>query len=175
MSFVVPEIGADFSTDFEDLLIAYIFNNWTETNPAKGSSMQPDYESEPNTVSFKSGFPDYFRPYECAVVQTRTELIPSETFSKSKFVFFTICDVMLRMKRLQRDAIETDPQLENMETEIERIIQHYQYNDIPGIKELSFSFPDSTARVYNASDNYAKVDWRSVIRVKLFYEKENIL
>ena len=32
---VVPEIGTDFTDDFEDMVISYMFDRWTETNPGK--------------------------------------------------------------------------------------------------------------------------------------------
>jgi len=173
-TWVCPELNADFSVDFEDLIIQYFYDKWSETDPAKGSLLKPDYESEPNCISFKSGFPDYFRPYEVCVVQTITQLI--QQYSKSKFVFTTDLDVMLRMKRLQRDAIETDPQLEKMEIEIERICQHYkgEPQDIPGIKDIDFQFPDSVVRVYDGTDSYAKTDWRSVVKIRVLYEKQNL-
>jgi len=174
-TFVVPELGTDFSVDFEDLLIQYFYDKWTETNPAKGSTMKPDTELEPNCISFKPAFPDYFRPYEVCIVQTITQII--EQFSKSKFVFTTDLDVMLRMKQLDRDAIETDPQLEKMEIEIARICQFYKGDpqDIPGIKDIDFQFPDSIVRVYDGGDSYAKSDWRSVVKIKILYEKQNLL
>ena len=170
---VVPEIGADFTSDFEDLVIAYIYDKWTETNPAKGANPQPDTVTEVDKISFKAGFPDYFRTYECCCIQTRTEVI--EQYSgKSRFVFTTALDIMLRMKRLNRDAIESDPQLENMEREIMRIVSHYKHNDILGIKDLLFNLPETSTRVYDARDTYAKSDWRSIFRIKCFYEKQNL-
>jgi len=170
-NWVVPELGTDFTNDFEDLLINYIYSKWNISDPAKGSVMKPDYQIEPNTVSFKPGFPDYNRPYECCTVQTRTDL--TERYS-GKYVFTTIVEVLLRMKRLDRDAIEVDPQLQNMEQEIEDIVQHYNLNDIVGIKDLTFSFPDSKQAVYDGTDDFAKSDWRSIVRVKCLYEKQNI-
>ena len=171
-TWVCPEIGTDFTQDFEDLIIQYFYDKWQETDPAKGSTMKPDYESEPNTLSFKPAFPDYFRPYEICCVQTRTELI--QQFNKGRFVFTTGLDVMLRMKRLDRDAIEVDPQLDKMEIEVERIVTRYRDCDIPGIKDLSFDPVTSVERVYNGSDSYMKSDWRSIVRIKAFYEKQNL-
>jgi hypothetical protein len=172
-TWVVPELNTDFTDDFEDMVIAYIFDRWTETDPAKGAAMKPDTATENGRVSFKSGFPDYFRPYECCCVQTLTQVI--EQYSgKSRFVFTTGLDIMLRMKRLNRDAASADPQLENMEREIIRIMTHYKHNDIPGIKDLLFASPDSIIRLYNATDTYAKSDWRSFVRVNAFYEKQNL-
>ena len=170
---VVPELGQDFVDDFEDMVISYMFDHWQETNPGKGTNMKPDTDTEADKIGFKSQFPDYFRPYEICCVQTRTEVI--EQFSgKSRFVFATALDIMLRMKRLNRDSPESDPQLDNMERETIRIMTHYKANDIPGIKDLLFSSPDSLVRVYDATDNYAKSDWRSIVRIKAFYEKQNL-
>ena len=169
-TWVVPELGTDFSEDFEDIIIQYIFDNWTATEPEKGSQMKTDYESEPDTISFKAGFPDYFRPYECAIIQTRTE--PIEKIN-GKWVFTTGLDIMLRMKRIERDAIEVDPQLENMEMEIQRIVEAYQPNEITGIKDIIYDDNISAERVYNGRDNWAKSDWRSIVHIKVFYEKED--
>jgi len=170
-TWVVPELNADFSQDFEDTIIQYIYDKWSVNNPAKGTTLKPDYESEPDTISFKPGFPDYFRPYECACVQTRTA--PLDKIG-GKFVFTTGLDIMVRMKRIQRDAIDMDPQLENMETEVQRIIEDYQPNEIVGIKDLVYDENVSAERVYNAKDSFAKSDWRSVVHVKVFYEKEDV-
>jgi len=170
MSWVVPELNADFSQDFEDIIIQYIYDKWTASSPAKGTTMQTDYESEPDTISFKAGFPDFFRPYECAIVQTRTT--PLEKIS-GKFVFTTGLDIMLRMKRIQRDAIDMDPELEDMETETQRIIENYIPNEITGIKDLVYDDNVSAERVYGARDSYAKSDWRSIVHIKVFYEKED--
>ena len=166
----VPELEADFSQDFEDMIINYIYQKWSINNPAKGSTMQTDYESEPDTISFKSAFPDYFRPYECAIVQTRTE--PLEKIN-GKWTFSTGLDIMLRMKRIERDAIDVDPQLENMEQEIQRIVEDYVPNEIQGIKDLIYDDNVSAERVYNARDTWAKADWRSIVHFKVFYEKED--
>ena len=173
-TWVVPELNTDFTTDFEDLLIDYIFAKWAITNPAKGTQAQPDPIAEPDRVSFKAGFPDYFRAYECNCLQTTTRVL--ETFGKSRWVFATQVQVLLRMKRLDRDSIEVNPQLTYMEQEIQRIVAQYKPdpNDIPGIKDLSFVFPASVVRIYDATDNYAKADWRSVVSIDMFYEKQNL-
>jgi len=170
-TWLVPERGSDFDSDFEDTIIQYIYDKWSINNPAKGATLQTDYETEPDTVSFKPGFPDFFRPYECAVVQTRTT--PLDKIG-GKFTFTTGLDIMVRMKRIQRDAVDMDPQLENMETEIQRIIEDYQPNEIVGIKDLVYDENVSAERVYNARDSFAKSDWRSIIHIKVLYEKEDV-
>jgi len=171
VTWVVPELNADFSQDFEDIIIQYIYDNWQATNPAKGTVLKPDYESEPDKISFKPGFPDFFRPYECAIVQTRTT--PLEKIG-GKWMFVTGLDVMVRMKRIERNGIAEDIQLENMEREVQRITEHYVPNSIVGIKDLIYDDNVSTEKVYGARDSFAKSDWRCVIHIKVFYEKEDV-
>ncbi len=164
----VPELGTDFIQDFEDIIIQFIYDKWTVTDPAKGSQMQTD---EPDTVSFKPGFPDFFRPYEVACVQTRTT--PEEKMG-GKWVFTTGLDVMCRMKRIERDGIAEDIQLENMEREIQRIVEAYIPNEITGIMDIVYDDNTSTEKVYGARDTCAKSDWRTIVHIKVFYQKEDI-
>jgi hypothetical protein len=166
----VPELGADFSQDFEDIIIQYVYDQWSISNPGKGATMRPNTETEPDKVHFKPGFPDFFVPYEIAMVQTRTT--PLEKIG-GKFVFSTGLDTMIRMKRIERDGIAEDIQLENMEVEVQRIIEHYIPNSIVGIKDLIYDDNISTEKVYRARDSYAKSDWRTVVHIKVFYEKED--
>ena len=163
----VPELGTDFSQDFEDIIIQYIFDNWSISLPAKDTGMQPD---ESDKVQFKAGFSDFSQPYEVCCVQTRTE--PLEKID-GKFVFTTGLDIMVRMQRIERDAIDFEPELENMEAEVQRIVEDYVPNTIVGIKDLIYQESPSVERVYNARDSFARSDWRSIIHIKVFYEKEN--
>jgi len=171
VTWVVPELNTDFTQDFEDIIIQYIYDKWAINNPAKGATLQTNTETEPDTISFKPGFPDFFRPYECAIVQTRTT--PLEKMG-GKFMFVTGLDVMVRMKRIERDGIAEDIQLENMEREVQRITEHYIPNEIVGIKDIIYDDAVSTEKVYRARDTWAKSDWRTVVHIKVFYEKEDI-
>ena len=175
IQWLVPDLNADFSEDFEDLLIDYIYQKWSITDPAKGTTMRPDNLTEPDRVSFHAGFPDYHRPYEITTLKTVTGPTEPPELGKSRFFFATTVLVSLRMKRIERDTIEVDPQLGNMEREVERLVATYHPHDpqdIPGIKDLYFDFPLTVQRIYDARDNYAKSDWRSVISIKMFYEKQ---
>jgi len=171
VTWVVPELNADFSQDFEDIIIQYMYDNWLETNPAKGTVLKPNNEIEPDKVSFKPGFPDFFKPYEVAIVQTRTT--PLEKIG-GKWMFVTGLDVMVRMKRIEKDGIAYDIQLENMEREVQRIVENYIPNSIVGIKDLIYDDTVSTEKVYGARDTWAKSDWRTVVHIKVFYEKEDV-
>ena len=165
---VVPELGTDFTEDFEDIIIQYLWEKWSINNPDKDTILHTD---DPDKIRFKAGFPDTSFPYEICCVQTRTE--PIEKVN-AKWVFTTKLDILVRMQRLDRTAIETEPQMENMEREVQRIIEHYPPNEIVGIKDLVYDLP-STERVYGSSDTFAKSDWRSITRIKVFYEKEEII
>ena len=166
-TWIVPELDADFDYDFEDRIIEYIFDKWQISDPQKDTTMHTE---DGEKVSFKAGFPDYFRPYEVCCVQTRTLLLEK---INGTHVFTTGLDVMIRMKRLVRDAIDFEPQMENMENEIQRIVEHYDAQEITGIKDLVYDENPSVQRVYNARDSYAKSDWRSLVRIKVLYQKDD--
>ena len=89
-------------------------------------------------------------------------------------MFTTGLDVMVRMKRIERDGIAEDIQLENMEREVQRITEHYIPNEIVGIKDIIYDDAVSTEKVYRARDTWAKSDWRTIVHIKVFYEKEDV-
>ena len=105
------------------------------------------------------------------MVQTRTE--PLEKIGGT-WIFTTGLDVMIRMKRIERDGIAQDIQLENMEGEVQRIVEHYIPNSILGIKDLMYDDRTSTEKVYSARDTWAKSDWRTVVHIKVFYQKNDV-
>ena len=167
-TWLVPELDADFDYDFEDKIIEYIYNKWQSSDPAKDPS-DPHPETGEN-ICFRAGFPDFNVPYEVCCVQTRTVLLEK---IDGKHAFSTGLDIMCRMKRLNRDAIDIEPQLENMENEVQRIVENYEPNEILGIKDLVYDENPSAQRVYNARDSFMKSDWRSIIRIKVFYQKDD--
>ena len=167
-TWIIPELDADFDYDFEDRIIEYIYDNWSISDPAKDLT-NPHPETGEN-ICFRAGFPDFNVPYEVCCVQTRTLLLEK---IDGVHVFTTALDIMIRMKRLNRDAIDVEPQLENMENEVQRIIENYESQDITGIKDLVYDENPSVQRVYNGRDSYAKSDWRSIVRIKVFYQKND--
>ena len=159
-TFVVPElVTTDFTSDFEDLVIPYITTKYSISDPLK---------TDTDHFEIHVGFYDYFRPYEITALSTDTRV---ENWSNSgrRFYASTGVTISIRMKRLSRDKV--DPQLGNMEREIIRIATQYRPNDITGIKTMMY---DGGGRIYNATDDHAKSDWRAEVRVRLFYEKADI-
>jgi len=169
-TWVVPQLGTDFPDDFEDVIIQYVYDKWNISNPAKGSTLKPDYTIQPDTVSFKPGFPDLNRPYEVCCIQTIT--MPIEKIN-GKWTFTTGLEFLIRMKRIERAAIEVDPQLENMEGEIQRIVESYVPNEIPGYMDLVYDKP-ATKRMYGPKASWAKSDWLTIIKIKVFYQKDDL-
>lgn len=161
MSIVVPELGTDFEDDYEEMMIQYLYDNWSITDPAK----PPDREAQNVPFKFHVGFFDFNRPYEIVALPTTT--IPTEIGDNGRrYQLYTTIEIGVRMKRLARN--KPDPQIKNMEKEVKRIIMYYvNVKDIQGIKNLIFAGQD---RIYDATDDYAKSDWRSVTRVNMYYE-----
>jgi len=53
-------------------------------------------------------------------------------------------------------------------------VEDYIPNSIVGIKDLIYDDNVSTEKVYGARDTWAKSDWRTVVHIKVFYEKEDV-
>lgn len=159
MSWVVPSLQQDFTTDLEDLVIAYIQSKWSLADPAT------------TDIGFRPGFFDYTKTYEVCSLQTMTvtrrEDIPH-------YIFVTDIPIYCRARRLNTDEDPTAPLavLDLMEIEVRRIAFTYRTYDIPGIDQMVY---DGFERIYNPTDDYAKSDWSSVTRLKVLYQKQNLL
>ena len=160
-TFVVPELSTtDFTSDFDELVRAYIETKYSLADPLKAS----------NTIKFKVGFFDFKLPYEIAILETETDP-PQYPNGRRRAYTQTTMEIHIRMKRLPRSETEISPQLGFMEREIQRILMQYRSQDIAGIKDLYWA---GGQRVYNAGDTYAQSDWRSLVRARLIYEKIDI-
>lgn len=161
-TFVVPELATtDFTSDFDELVRAYINTKYALADPDKTTA---------NTLKIKVGFFDYKLPYEIAVIETDTEP-PQYPNGRRRAYTSTGIEIHIRMKRLARSETEISPQLGFMEREIQRIAMQYHNQDIAGIKDMVWN---GGSRIYNATDSFATSDWRSMVRVRLLYEKIDI-
>ena len=151
----------DFASDFDELLRAYIFSKYALTDPDKTTA---------NTLKIKVGFFDYKLPYEIAILERETDP-PNYLNGRRRAYTHTTMEIHIRMKRLARSESEISPQLGFMEREIQRIAMQYRNTDIIGIKDIIWSGGE---RIYTANDSYANSDWRSMVRVRLQYEKADI-
>jgi hypothetical protein len=161
----IPETAAEQTGDWDKLVLAYLFANWTLTNPAKGST--PIDQSNPRFVRFRAGFPDYSHAYEINILETESPVQPMN--HGWRYWFQTTLLIGIRMERLDPDR--PDPQLGFMEREIQRLAMTYitfATQQIPGVKEMNYA---GQTRVYNGTDDWAKSDWRSEARINITYEK----
>jgi len=164
-TWVVPTLDADFTTDIEDLFIAYIFDKWSLADPLKGSAAVDQNSS----ISFRPGFFDGSKPYEVCALQTRTV---AEKRDSGHYVFQTEIEVMQRARRLQDDLDPTTPltMLKTMEAEVRRIVMAYRAYEIPGVDGLNYN---GYEMYYNPDDTYAKSDWSLSTKVSVFYQKQD--
>lgn len=183
-TYQVPGLAPnDFTTDFEDLLINYLFTQWSISNPAKGLTTT----SLTDKVNFRPGFPNYATNYEVLCLQTSTRV--ADRNDPYSWHFFTQMEIRMIAKERTRDNIA--PQLGNMEREIERIINTYPHNAINGIQDIIFisrqrdyghlsrniataigSKQGSRATASAVSASWATSSWESVILCELSYYKE---
>lgn len=166
-TFGVPELALsptdvpDFERDFDEMVRDYIYTEYALTDPDKTAA---------NTIKFKVGFFDYKLSYEIAILQRETD--PPQYSNAARIAFtHTTMEIHMRMKRLSRSETEISPQLGRMEREIERIAMQYRTGDIAGIKAMIWA---GSERIYNAGDSFAQSDWRSMVRVRLQYQKVDI-
>lgn len=165
-SLSIPELGTPQIGEWDKTILDYIFANWTETTPQKGSALIDPTNKE--TVRFRVGFPDEHQAYEITVLQTET--IPTSGLNAGQRIELqTTLEFTLRMKRIDRD--KPDLQLLKMELEIMRIALAYSGifpRGITGIKELRWG---GMTRIYGIGlDTWAKTDWRSLVRLLLIWE-----
>jgi hypothetical protein len=162
---IIPELGTEFGPDYEEILIQYIYDNWSISDPPKPAAMEAQNED----FKLHVGFFDFNRPYEVVALQTTS--IPSEVGDNGRrYQIYTTVEIGVRMRRLAKN--KPDPQLKEMEREIKRIVMSYvNMKDITGIKNMVWTGQE---RIYGATDDHAKSDWRSVVRVNLQYENQPI-
>jgi len=165
-SYVVPELGTNFQTDFDKLVRDYIYAQYNISDPSKTDTGDPSL-TEP-ILNIKVGFFSYDKEFEIAVLETDWRVEQWGNAGRQSYRSTGI-QISMRMRRIDVDKV--DPQLGNMEREIDRIASQYQNYGIPGIKEMQ---PESGERVYEATDNWASSDWRSVYRLRLYYEKQDL-
>lgn len=172
-TYSVAGLPADFTTDFEDLLLSYIFAEWSISDPAKGVTMQDTASS----LRFRPGFPDNLKPYEINALTTNTTI--SQRTDPQSWNFFTTVEIRTTVQRIARDNI--DPQLGNMEREVQRIINQYQSNEITGIQDLIYV---SSSRDYRGIHTTAATTtagtwslsrWSATTNVNLSYHKTSTI
>lgn len=167
MGWIVPELSADFTQDFEDMIIDYIFDKYIIFTPPKGATK---IDADKQYVRFHPGYLDYRSTYEIAVLQGRTTVDYSEEMARRRMFCITNLNIMIRMNRLPTSPNWINPELGNMEREIARITRHYQSHELLGIKDFYF---DDSERLPQRNNEFSASNWESNIYAKITYEKRN--
>src|ERR1043165_647220 len=133
-TWICPDISATeyFTEPFENLLIKYIYDKWSLTDPKfpeKPDSMQGADED----IHFRPGYLAEQPTYQILAIQRQTERDgPPLMIGQTSYSMLTTCEVLVRMKRLvsanadeDEDFLGIDPELWNMEQEVLRIVGQY--------------------------------------------------
>ena len=175
VTWIVPELGNNYFTEpFENMLIQYIYDEWSISDPQKGASMQTS-ESD---IVFRPGYLAEQPTYQVLAIQRETQNTTENPLmlGVSAWLLLTVCEVLVRMKRLvsanaDEDEMQLgiDPQLWNMEQEVLRIVGQYGKRpaDIPGIKNLIYL---SHQRLDEPNPSWSKSEWRTLFRIGMLYE-----
>ena len=178
-TFICPDIGPTsyFTQPFENLLIQYIYNEWSIANPAKPAEMQ----GADQDMTFRPGYLAEQPTYQILTVQRETNPIGDPLMiGQTALSLLTTVEVMIRMRRLipanadpDEPIFGIDPQYWNMEQEVLRIVGQYDKNpqDIAGIKNLIFL---GMNRLDDPNPTWAKSEWRTVMRVGMWYEVRDV-
>ena len=143
----------EFDTDIEDIVVDYLFDEWSLSEPPAIPTPTPAQLRKPykpalphaagQDLNFFPGFPRRSAPYEILCIQTDT--IPSEPDnSQHSWKMTTTLEITMTAVRITNDNI--DPELGNMEREVERIINQYRPYEIEGISNMMFK---GRSRIYD--------------------------
>ena len=177
VTFIVPELGnAYFSEPFENMLIQYIYDKWSISDPAKPSLMQGADED----IVFRPGYLADQPSYQVLAIQRETQNVGDPLMiGATALSLMTICEVLVRMKRLlpanadEDENLGIEPQLWNMEQEVLRIVGQYKKvpQDIAGIKNLIYL---GHQRLDEPNPTWSKSEWRTLFKIGLWYEVRDV-
>lgn len=134
---------SDFSTDLENIVIQYIYDEWSFVAPsqiAKPLAMH----GEAQNIEFRPGF-DRGRPaFQVLCIQTSTDVL-EETSARRSWHMVTKLEITV-ITNIMDDLDNVKPELGQMEREVQRILNQYKYGDIEGIHEMMFT---GQTRIYD--------------------------
>lgn len=131
---------ADFSQDIENIIIDYLYQEWSILDPAKPSSKTGIGQN----IEFRPGFDRGMPTYQVLCIQTDTEVTPHDVSIRS-WKFVTRVEITVITNKMG-DIDNVKPQLGYMEREVQRILNQYNPYEIPGIINVSFQ---GQTRVYD--------------------------
>ena len=168
---VVAELGTYFTDTFSEMLINYIYNNWTTNTGdlAKPGTMT----GESNTIEFRRGFPSDFKQLDVTAIEGETMADQIIQFGQKILTMKTQVIITLRVQALSQD--DPDEILSIMEKELRNICLTYkqsaQSGDMRGIKDLVY---ERARRVYLPSDTWDKSEWGSEHSIQMWYQLNDV-
>lgn len=195
MSYVVSGTSplSDFDTDIENLVIDYIFQEWSFVAPSLLAKPAQPHGGNQGTVSqnieFRPGF-DRGRPaFQVLCIQTDTEVMAADTSIRS-WNFKTRLEITV-ITNIMEDIDNVRPELGQMEREVQRILNQYRQGDIEGIDTMMFT---GQSRIYDdiivgtgnqqvrgsrggtrsTGSNWSQSRWKSKIFAECSYWKDDI-
>lgn len=180
---------SDFGVDLENLVIQYIYDQWSFTTPS--IIAKPAFpHAEGQDIEFRPGF-DRGRPaFQVLCIQTSTDVLET-TNARRSWHFVTKLEITI-ITNIMDDIDNVKPELGYMEREVQRIINQYQYPEIPGITEMMFT---GQARIYDdiisgantnpqvrgggggrgsSGTNWSSSRWKSRLYCDVHYYKDDI-
>jgi hypothetical protein len=170
---VVPELGTNFTTNFTQMLIDYIYSQWSYTGltGAEAGLNKPGTPTgQSNYIEFRPGIRDDFKTLQVLALQGRTVVVQHEQTGWKRESMTTQVWVTTLTKVIGKD--DTSSLLRKMDQEIGRICGTYRQanqssGDMRGIKDLIYEGND---RIYGPKDAFDKSDWETRHSILMWYE-----
>jgi len=117
-------------------------------------------------IQIRVGLANFFQPYSTTMIPTRQQITQMSLtkFGGGHWQVMAEFEIMVFAKNLPRDNVQ--PQLGNIEREIQRMVCMYKPNDIDGVEDMFYIGQD---RIYGVDNNWAVSNWQSRIIIALKY------
>jgi len=173
-SWIVPELGTDFTTNFSVMLRDYIYDKWSYTSLTgieAGINKPATKIGQTNSIEFRAGLKDDFKQLQVYCYQGKTVTINHQQIGWKREERTTQVWVVTHVEVMGKD--DETSLLRLMDEEIDRICGMYRQvdqtsGDMRGIKDLIYEGND---RVYGPQDDFAKSEWETKHSILLWYEK----
>jgi len=133
----------DFAVDLENIVIEYIFNEWSYTSPSQIAKPIAQH-GEVQDIEFRPGFDRGTPSFQVLCIQTSTEVLETSNAERS-WHFLTHLEITV-ITNIMDDIDNVKPELGQMEREVQRILNQYKYGDIEGIDRMVFT---GQTRIYD--------------------------
>lgn len=134
-SWYVSELGSEFSSDVDDIIIQFLKSKWTEANPALAPDTPTDIDKRNKLVVGEQDFPNDMT-YYLQVTEGDAD-ISSHDIRTDLFTYKQ--QILLEMYARRIQPRENFPQLNNMANHLMKIFGQYKHaetTDIPGIQAV---------------------------------------